>query len=137
MEKKKAGTILWHDLSVPDAGAVSDFYRQVIGWEKSPLSMGEYDDYVMQVKGDDESESEGAGGHILTTTGICHAKGQNSYIPPQWMIYVAVDDLDKSLEQCTLHGGKIIGEKRSQGKEAVYCLIQDPAGAHMMLYQQI
>lgn len=131
MEKKKAGTILWHDLTVPDAGVVSDFYRQVIGWEKSPLSMGEYDDYVMQVPG------AGEGDHTMTTTGVCHAKGQNSSIPPQWMIYVAVDDLEKSMEQCTLHGGKVIGEKRSMGQEAVYCLIQDPAGAHMMLYQQL
>src|SRR5688572_26185664 len=99
MEKKKPGTILWHDLSVPDAGIVSDFYKQVIGWEKTGLSMGDYDDYVMQVPDDPDA----------TTTGVCHARGSNSYIPPYWLIYVAVENLDKSLEQCKALGGNVLG----------------------------
>jgi predicted enzyme related to lactoylglutathione lyase len=126
MEKKKPGTILWHDLAVPDAGIVSDFYQKVIGWEKSGLSMGDYDDYVMQVPDGDSQTG---------TTGVCHAKGTNSYIPPYWMIYVAVENLDKSLEQCTENGGKVVGEKKKMGEDR-YCLIQDPAGAYLMLYEQ-
>lgn len=127
MEKKKAGTILWHDIAVQDAGAVSDFYRQVVGWDKSGLSMGDYEDYVMQAKDGDQQTG---------TVGICHAKGSNAHLPPQWLIYVAVDDIDKSLEQCIALGGKVIGEKRKMGEDAVYCLIQDPAGAHLMLWEQ-
>jgi len=126
MEKKKAGTILWHDLSVQDADQVSDFYKKVIGWEKSGLSMGDYEDYVMQAKDGDSQTG---------TVGICHAKGSNAYIPPQWLIYVAVDDIDHSLKQCAAAGGKVIGDKRKMGEDW-YCLIQDPAGAHLMLYQQ-
>ena len=127
MEKKKPGTILWHDIAVPDAGIVSDFYQQVIGWEKTGLSMGEYDDYVMQVPGDPDA----------TTTGVCHAKGTNSYIPPYWLIYVAVENLDKSLEQCKALGGNVIGTKRKMGEDGWYCLIQDPAGAYLMLCEQV
>jgi uncharacterized protein len=126
MEKKKAGTILWHDLTVADASAVSDFYREVIGWEKSGLSMGDYEDYVMQAKDGDSQTG---------TVGVCHAKGGNAYIPSQWLVYVAVDNLDNSLAQCTALGGKVIGDKRKMGDDA-YCLIQDPAGAHLMLYEQ-
>lgn len=128
MEKKKPGTILWHDLSVPNADAVSDFYQQVIGWEKTGLSMGDYDDYVMQVPDGDQATG---------TIGVCHAKGTNSYIPPYWMVYVAVENLDKSLEQCTAHGGKVVGGKRKMGEDGWYCLIQDPAGAYMMLCEQV
>jgi uncharacterized protein len=127
MEKKKPGTILWHDLSVPDAGIVSDFYKQVIGWEKTGLSMGDYDDYVMQVPDDPDA----------TTTGVCHARGSNSYIPPYWLIYVAVENLDKSLEQCTALGGNVLGTKRKMGEDGWYCLIQDPAGAYLMLCEQV
>ena len=34
MKKKKIGKILWHDLTVNDAEKVSDFYKEVIGWDK-------------------------------------------------------------------------------------------------------
>lgn len=127
MEKKKPGTILWHDLTVKDADKVSDFYKKVVGWEKTGLSMGDYEDYMMQVEDGDQATG---------STGICHAKGANAYIPPQWMVYVAVDNIDYSLGQCAKEGGKVIGEKRKMGEADWYCLIQDPAGAYIMLYQQ-
>ena len=39
-ETPAAGTIVWTDLSVPNASVVRDFYSQVIGWESSAESMG-------------------------------------------------------------------------------------------------
>ncbi|RYD58034.1 MAG: VOC family protein [Sphingobacteriales bacterium] len=116
------GRMLWADLTVDNADAVSDFYATVVGWEKQGLDMGGYDDYVMK-----ETES-GEG-----ISGVCHARGANSNIPPQWLLYVTVPDLDKSLEDCLKLGGKMIGDKRKMGPNGTYCLIQDPAGAYMML----
>ncbi|MBW8683212.1 VOC family protein [Chitinophaga rhizophila] len=127
MEKKQPGAILWHDLTVPDAAAVSEFYKQVVGWEKIELSMGDYDDYLMKHADNGPQGAE---------AGICHARGGNAYLPPQWLVYVVVDNLEHSLAQCTALGGKVLGEQRKMGKDAIYCLIQDPAGAYMMLYQQ-
>lgn len=46
---KKIGTIEWRDLSVNDADGVSDFYTQVVGWQKQSVSMGDYDDYSMNL----------------------------------------------------------------------------------------
>lgn len=126
MEKKKAGTILWHDLTVPDATAVSDFYEQVIGWEKTEFRMNDYSDYVMHASEDPDA----------TTVGICHAKGPNAYIPPHWLCHVVVDNLDQSLERTQTLGGKVLGEKRKMEEHGWYCLIQDPAGAYLMLWEQ-
>jgi uncharacterized protein len=121
MEKSKPGQITWHDLTIKDAEGVSEFYKEVVGWEKIGLSMGDYADYCMNIPGTEE-----------TVTGICHARGVNTYIPPQWLMYVTVADLDASLEKVKSLGGKIIGEKRKY-ENGIYCLIQDPAGAHVML----
>ncbi|MBL7719427.1 MAG: VOC family protein [Flavipsychrobacter sp.] len=122
MENNQPGQILWHDLTVPDATAVSAFYHKVLGWDIVPLSMGDYNDYCMN----------DAGGN--TQAGICHARGGNAYLPPQWIMYVSVANLDKSLEECISSGGKIIGEKRKMGNDGkLYCLVQDPAGAYVML----
>src|SRR6478735_7986820 len=118
----KIGRISWHDLTVNDAETVSEFYKAVVGWEKQPLSMGDYDDYVMTAPGTDDA------------TGICHARGKNKDIPPQWLIYIQVENLDASLEECKRLGGKVMGDKRNMGEYGIYCLIQDPAGAHAMLF---
>jgi uncharacterized protein len=122
MEKPTIGKVMWMDLTVEDADMVSDFYSAVVGWEKQALSMGDYNDYVMSIP-------QEKGG----TSGVCHAKGSNAYVPPQWLVYVTVENLDASLEKCQSLGGKIIGEKRKMGEQGYYCLIQDPAGAYMML----
>ena len=37
MKEKKIDQIMWHDLTVENAGKVSDFYQQVIGWKKEGL----------------------------------------------------------------------------------------------------
>jgi len=53
----------------------------------------------------------------------------NADLPPQWLIYVPVKSLSRSMAACRRLGGKIL-QKRKQ-----LCLIQDPAGAVMMLWQ--
>ena len=120
MEKPALGKVMWMDLTVENADAVSDFYAAVVSWEKQALSMGDYSDYMMNLG------EEGA-------SGICHSKGVNAYLPPQWLVYIPVENLDASLEKCKSMGGKVIGEKRKMGDQGHYCLIQDPAGAYMML----
>ena len=46
-----AGRIGWIDLTVPDAVAIRDFYREVAGWTASAVNMGGYDDYCMNPPG--------------------------------------------------------------------------------------
>lgn len=117
-EMKKVGAIAWIDLTVGDAEGIRDFYRDVAGWIPQSLSMGDYDDFCMARPGD---------GTVVA--GICHARGGNASIPPQWIVYITVADLDASLAACTARGGKAIGPVRTYGTDKRYSLIQDPAGA--------
>ena len=117
--KKPLGSIVWTDLTVNNADEVRDFYSQVVGWKHEDVSMGEYNDYVMKTKDED-------GG----TSGICHARGMNSNIPAQWMIYVTVADVDASVKACVDNGGKVLDGPRKMGNND-FAVIQDPAGAVM------
>lgn len=117
----RPGTISWQDLTVPDAEAIRDFYQSVVGWTPEPLSMGAYSDFVMN--------ADGAG-----VAGICHARGANAALPPVWLVYITVEDLDHSIDECERLGGSILAAPRSYGGGR-YCVIQDPAGAICALYQ--
>ncbi len=125
MSKKPIGSITWHDLTIPDAATVKDFYKAVVGWESTPLSMGDYDDYVMN----GEEGAEGA-------AGMCHARGKNAGLPPVWMMYITVADAEASVQACAEGGGKIINPIRGAGGESKYAVLQDPAGAVFAVYQE-
>jgi predicted enzyme related to lactoylglutathione lyase len=122
--KTGIGTIGWVDLTVDDADAVRDFYRDVVGWSPSGITMGDYQDYVM---------SDPAGAPVA---GVCHARGGNAGLPAQWLIYITVEDLDRSLARCRELGGEVAGEPRDAGAHGRYCLIKDPAGAYAMLHER-
>jgi uncharacterized protein len=118
------GTIAGFDLTVPDAESVRDFYAAVVGWQPEPFNMGEYDDYFMK------SPATGA-----ITAGVCHARGENAGLPPQWLAYIVVADLDASLQRCVEMGGAALTEIKGSEGESRYCVIRDPAGAVLALMQ--
>jgi predicted enzyme related to lactoylglutathione lyase len=119
-----AGTVAWIDLTVDDADAVRDFYRAVVGWKPEGLSMGDYQDYTMR------NAETGA-----PTSGVCHRRGVNADLPSQWLIYVTVADLDRSINECGIHGGAVIFGPKDMGAHGRYCVVRDPAGAVMALMQ--
>lgn len=120
MDKPKPGTIVWHDLTVDNAAEVRDFYTKVIGWKPEEVNMGNYSDYSM-------FSSDGQ-----CTAGVCHRLGTNANIPPQWLVYVAVADVQKSADAAIDAGGKIIDGPGKMGAQD-FCIVQDPAGAVIAL----
>ena len=116
------GQIAWNDLTVPNADPIRDFYETVVGWSSSSVSMGDYSDYSM-------TDAEGN-----VVAGICHARGENDGIPPCWLMYVTVADLDASVEKCLSSGGKVVDGPRATGNARI-AVIQDPAGAVLALFE--
>jgi predicted enzyme related to lactoylglutathione lyase len=120
----EAGTLGWFDLTVADAPRLRDFYQQVVGWQVENTPVGDYEDFTMRtpVTG-------------TAVAGICHARGVNVDIPPQWMVYLNVDNLDQSIERCTSLGGKVRVGPNDMGAFGRMCVIEDPAGAVAALIQ--
>lgn len=120
----QAGTIISADLTINQTEEVRDFYKQVIGWEHSDINMGDYSDYMMTTK-------EG-----VPVVGICHQTGENAGLPPVWLVYFQVNNLEKSLEMCRNLGGKVLREPES-GSTACgsFAVIEYPAGAICALCQ--
>ena len=115
--KPSPGQIVWHDLTIPNAEEVRDFYARVVGWTHQALSMGEYDDYLMNMPDSGE-----------TAAGVCHTRGPNAKIPPQWLVYFAVANVDESIRSCQAMGGEVVDGPRKMGDQ-FFCVVRDPAGA--------
>ena len=120
------GTIAWSDLTVPDAETIRDFYARVVGWIPEPVTMGEYSDFNMTVPASGEAAA-----------GVCHARGVNADLPPVWMVYLVVEDLDHSLAGVRERGGEILAGPKRMGPGSAYAIIRDPAGAVAALYQAV
>lgn len=103
------GTVGWVDLTVDDAAPIRDFYAAVLGWTAEGLDMGGYDDYVMRA--DEEPAA-----------GICHRRGSNADLPPQWIVYFTVPDLAEAVRVAIERGGEVLSE-------GSYALLRDPSGA--------
>ncbi len=121
----RVGRIAWLDLTVADASATRDFYRQVVEWSVQDVEMDDaserYADYSMF--GDDGNP----------VAGVCHARGVNKDLPPIWMIYLPVGDLAESVRRVREEGGKIIKETRGGDGEYACAVVQDPVGAYLAL----
>jgi predicted enzyme related to lactoylglutathione lyase len=116
------GKIGWIDMTVEDAPGVRDFYKAVVGWGSEDVSMGDYADYSMTTP-DGQAVS-----------GICHARGSNAELPPGWLIYITVKDVDDSAAVCIAHGGEVLVAPTGLAGGR-FCVIRDPAGSVAALYQ--
>ena len=123
-EAPKVGTVGWMDLTVPDAVNVRNFYAGVVGWRTDPVDMGGYEDFCMV-------PPEGG----APVAGVCHARGANEGLPPVWLVYLTVADLDASSRKVEELGGEILVAAKGMGGYGRYCVIKDPAGAVAALYE--
>lgn len=121
--KPAPGSIAWTDLTVPEAEHIRDFYQKVAGWRSEAVDMGGYSDFNMHA---------GESGPIA---GICHARDSNATIPPQWMIYIVVSDLDGAMRRCRELGGEIVREPGDPAGGGRFCVLRDPAGAVAALFE--
>ncbi len=121
--KPPLGVLSWFDLSVPDAEQVRDFYAGVVGWTPAPVPVDDYEDYAMLNAAGDPA------------AGVCHARGGNANLPPQWLAYVTVVNLETSMERCRELGGEIVDGPRGLGVFGTFCVVKDPAGAFLAIVE--
>ena len=118
------GKIGWIDMTVDNAEELRDFYTNVVGFKPESVAMGDYADFNMTMPASGEA-----------VAGICHARGSNADLPPGWLVYFVVQDVDASAAACTQAGGKLLVEPRGLAGGR-FCVIEDPAGAVAALYQE-
>ncbi len=108
------GAMSWNELSTRDAAGAKKFYSDLFGWEFEATDTG----YITF-----KNNGRMNGGML---------EMDESYgdIPPHWIVYFTVADLDASLKQVEELGGKVHVPKTALGEmPGHFAVVADPTGA--------
>lgn len=125
MNQPKLGEFCWTELATPNVQAAKDFYGKVFGWQFIDQPMG--DTTYTMIKLNDQSF-----GGIWAIP-----KDKEGQIPPHWMSYILVEDVEKSLENARKHGAAVMKPVTKAGDMGLFAIITDPTGAHIALWQPL
>lgn len=121
----KLGEFCWNELATSNVQAAKDFYGKVFGWEFSDHEMGDMTYTMIKL-----NNKEIAGIWSIP-------KDKEKLIPPHWMAYILVENLDESLEKAGKHGASIMKPASNAGDFGRFAIITDPTGAHIALWQPL
>jgi len=120
-----AGSFCWIELGTTDHAAAKKFYGALFGWTPNDAPMGPGGVYTMfRLDGRDA-----AAGYELNPA------QRAQHVPPHWMLYVLVQNVDASAAKVPQLGGQVIMgpfDVMDAGRMAV---LQDPTGAYFCLWQ--
>jgi predicted enzyme related to lactoylglutathione lyase len=119
------GTSGWNELVTTDTGAARNFFGKLLGWtfEDMPMPDGQ-GAYVVA----------SAGGQ--RAAGMFQMSGENfKGVPPHWMGYITVTDVDAAAAKVSTLGGKVCIPPTDIPKVGRFCIISDPTGATVSLMQ--
>lgn len=127
MDTPKVGQFCWNELATNDVQKAKDFYGKLFGWKFIDNNMGDMTYTMITLDGKDKSFA-----------GIWEIPNdKEKQIPPHWMSYVLVEDLDKSIEKAKASGATIMKPATAVGEMGRLAIIKDPTGAHLAFWQTL
>jgi len=119
------GEFCWNELATPDVKSAKEFYGKLLGWQFSEVDAGGMT-YTMM-----KSKNDNFGGIWQIPT------EQKNEIPPHWMGYILVEDVEKTLEEAVKLGATVKMPVTNVGDFGRFVLIIDPTGAHIAFWQSL
>jgi len=115
------GSPTWVDLSSKDPAAARDYYGKLFGWETEVQADPQYGGYGM---------ARIAGKDVAGIGGL-----QDPNAPSAWMVYIGTDDAEAVAKKVEAAGGKVVAPPFDVGDAGRMAVFQDPAGAHIAVWQ--
>ena len=112
------GRFVWYELITSDVSAATEFYKAVVGWDIKDSEMTGVEYSILWMKG------ERVGG-LMKMAGM----------PPHWIGYVAVPDVDEYADRVTSAGGKVLRPATDIPNIGRFAVVADPAGVAFVLFK--
>jgi predicted enzyme related to lactoylglutathione lyase len=117
------GRVVWHELLTNDIAAATAFYKATIGWGTKSFSGGT--PYQMWTASGVE-----VGGVMLLPE-----DARRMGAPPNWLMYVAVPDVDATVREAAGLGSKIYVPAQDIPGVGRFAVLGDPQGAMFAVYR--
>lgn len=117
------GRFAWHELTTTDYRGGLEFYRRLFGWEDTgsfEMEVGPYQMYGMKGK---------------SFGGMFNRTPEMGNMPPFWLCYIAVNDLDKAVTAAKKNGGKVLNGPMEVPGGGWIAVLNDPQGAMFALFK--
>ncbi len=118
------GTVCWAELGTTDPAAVRSFYQALFGWGANEVRM-EWATYTLLQKE----------GHDVGGLYELQDEQKAQHVPPHWMLYTAVKDVDATVAKAQSNGGTIVAEPMDIPNVGRMAVLQDPEGATFAVMQ--
>ena len=119
-QSAEMGRFVWRDLLTKDVNAAKRFYEGLFGWRFEDTTRGDRPYVLVR-----------SGGTLIA--GIVDVNA-HADAAPQWLSYMAVADVDKTVDLVRSDGGKVLVEPRDLPIARV-AAVADPQGAPLGLAQ--
>lgn len=120
--KGQAGTLCWSELTTGNTKAAHSFYTQLFGWSLKPSTMPDMEYTEFSVGG----KAEG---------GIMPTPKEMPNVPPNWLPYFMVDDVDGTAKKATSDGGKALVPPTDIPNTGRFSVLMDPQGAPFAVFK--
>jgi predicted enzyme related to lactoylglutathione lyase len=111
----------WYDVMTTDTGAAETFYRSVVGW--GTQNTGATPSYTLFTV-----DGRGVAGLMAIPE-----DARKSGVPPTWMGYIHVDDVDDMAARITREGGRLLKGPIDVPGIIRFAVVSDPQGAGFMI----
>jgi predicted enzyme related to lactoylglutathione lyase len=119
--KDETGAIMWNELLTDAAEDSTKFYSNLLGMTSSKMS-GPVDYTMLNVGGTD-------------VAGVMAITDEMGPVPPHWMVYFGVDDVDASANKAESLGGSIMVPPADIPEIGRFAGLNDPQGAVFFIFR--
>lgn len=117
------GKFVWYELMTTDTKAAEEFYKNVVGWSARDAGMPGIE-YTLFSIGD-----RNVAGLMTMPEGALEMK-----VPPAWLGYVAVDDVDDTAAKLAAEGGTVHRAPDDIPGVGRFAVVTDPHGVAFAIF---
>jgi predicted enzyme related to lactoylglutathione lyase len=125
IEKHAPGSFCWLELATSDQNAAKTFYTTLFGWKLNEFPMGPGETYTIFRLEDRDA----AAAYTM------RKEQRDMGVPPNWMLYIRVENADASAARAAELGGKVLAPPFDVMDVGRMAVIQDPTGAVFAAWQ--
>src|SRR3954464_4778571 len=111
----RPGDFCWFELATTDQVAAKRFYESLFGWTSDDQPIGPSDMYTIFR----------AGGGEVAATYTMREEQRSQGVPPNWLVYVAVEDADASAARVAALGGTVVVQPLDVMEQGRMAMIAD------------